>query len=147
MLGDLFLGQSTHLLWLVAGVGGLLLGVMTGELVIAALGLAAIITSIAALTVFSLTIQLLIWTILAVALTVVLRGLVPSPAGDLRPVTNGKVLRAIYPSRTGDVSYQGSIWKARCEASDMVIEIGELVHVVGREGNTLWVMPVGDGSQ
>lgn len=145
MLADLISGQSTHLLWLVAGFGGLLLGLLTGELVVAALGLAAIITSIVALTVFSLTLQVLAWTVLSVSLTVVLRGLVPSPAGDLRPVTQGKVLRPIHPNRIGDVSYQGSIWKARCELPDRLIDIGEFVHIVGREGNMLWVAPVEDG--
>lgn len=145
MLADIISGQSTHLLWLLAGVGGLLLGLITGELILAALGLAAIITSIAALTIFSTLFQLIIWTVLAVALVVVLRGLVPSPAGDLRPVTNGKVLRAIAPNSVGNVSYQGSIWKARCEIPDVTIDAGELVQVVGREGNTLWVAPLGVG--
>ncbi|MGB3615722.1 MAG: NfeD family protein [Elainellaceae cyanobacterium] len=140
-MGDIFSGQSSHLLWLLAGVSGILLGVMTGELVVAALGLAAVITSIAALTVFSLTLQVTIWTVLAVALAVVLRGFVPSPAGDLRPDTHAKVLRPIYPGQTGDVAYQGSIWKARCQAPDASIETEQPVQVVGREGNTLWVIP------
>ncbi|MEO0409106.1 MAG: NfeD family protein [Cyanobacteria bacterium P01_A01_bin.135] len=134
--------QASHLLWLVAGVLGLLLGVTTGKLVIAALGLAAVITSIVALTVFSLVLQVIIWAILATVLAIELKDLAPAPVKkDVRPPPHGKVLRPIYPGQTGEVAYQGTTWKARCQVPDAVLEMEQPVQIVGREGNTLWVMP------
>ena len=140
------MGQASHLLWLVAGVVGLLVGVTTGKLMVAALGLAAIVTSIVALTLFSVPLQIAIWVVLAIALTIVLRSFVPAPVTDFRS-NQGKVLQAIYPGQTGNVSYQGTTWKARSHITDVVLESQQPVQVVGREGNTLWVMPNVDASQ
>lgn len=134
--------QSNDTLWLIGGLVFLGLGIFIGEPGIAAIGLAAIITAIAALSVPSLAIQLIIWSILSVALAVVLRGLVSRKPRDYQQPTEAEVTEMIPAGRNGEVSYEGTLWKAKCSIPDLSIDQGELVHVVGRQGNTLIVMPV-----
>jgi membrane protein implicated in regulation of membrane protease activity len=133
--------SNIHILWLIGGFVFLALGLMIGEPVAAALGIAAIITAIAALTVSSISIQLLIWGVLSIALSVVLRGMVPKKSKDLRSNIEAIVSETIPKGGLGVVSYEGAIWKARCQISDITVTPGQTVHVVGRQGNTLLVMP------
>lgn len=114
---------------------------LVGEPSIAGLGIAAIITAIAALTVTSFTAQLLLWGVLAVSLSVVMRGMVPREAKDLTPTTDAEVSEPIPSGGVGLVAYQGSLWNARCQISDVAIAAGDTVQVVGRQGNTLIVLP------
>jgi membrane protein implicated in regulation of membrane protease activity len=140
-LVTLLQNQPAHILWLLVGLGFLGIAMLVAEPTVSALGIAALITAIAALTVPSLGIQLLIWGILSVSLSVVLRGLVPRESRDLRPPTEAEVSRTIPSGGTGEVSYEGSLWRARCQVSDVAIAVGQIVHVVGRQGNTLIVLP------
>lgn len=133
--------SNIHILWLVGGFIFLGLGLVIGEPVAAALGLAAIITAIAALSVPSVLMQLLIWGILSIALSVVLRGMVPKKSKDLRGNIDAIVSETIPKGGLGVVSYEGAIWKARCQISDITVTPGQTVQVVGRQGNTLLVMP------
>ncbi len=133
--------SNIHILWLVGGFVFLGLGVVIGEPVAAALGLAAIITAIAALSVPSILMQLLIWGVLSIALSVVLRGMVPKKSKDLRGNIDAIVSETIPKGGLGVVSYEGAIWKARCQISDITVTPGQTVQVVGRQGNTLLVMP------
>jgi membrane protein implicated in regulation of membrane protease activity len=52
--------------------------------------------------------------------------------------TTGKVLSRLGPE--GQIELSGEIWKARCAAG---AEVGQAVTVVGRDGLTLIVEPVG----
>jgi membrane protein implicated in regulation of membrane protease activity len=70
-----------------------------------------------------------------------MRGMVPKESSDLRPSTEAEVVIDIPPGYAGEVAYEGSLWKARCQVSDIAIPTGEQVHVVGRRGNTLIVIP------
>lgn len=94
-----------------------------------------------ALTVTSFTVQLLLWGVLAVALAVVMQGMVPREAKDLTPSKEAEVSEPIPSGGVGMVAYQGSLWNARCQISDVAIAAGETVNVVGRHGNTLIVLP------
>jgi membrane protein implicated in regulation of membrane protease activity len=133
--------SNIHILWLVGGFVFLGLGLVIGEPVAAALGIAAIITAIAALSVPSIIMQLLIWGVLSVALSIVLRGMVPKVSKDLRSNIEATVSETIPKGGLGVVAYEGAIWKARCQISDIAITSGQIVHVVGRQGNTLIVLP------
>ncbi|HEY9631113.1 MAG: NfeD family protein [Oscillatoriophycideae cyanobacterium NC_groundwater_1537_Pr4_S-0.65um_50_18] len=133
--------SNIHILWLVGGFIFLGLGLVIGEPVAAALGIAAIITAIAALSVPSVLTQLLIWGVLSIALSVVLRGMVPKKSKDLRSNIDAIVSETIPKGGLGVVSFEGAIWKARCQISDITVTPGQTVHVVGRQGNTLLVMP------
>ncbi|MEM9212867.1 MAG: NfeD family protein [Cyanobacteria bacterium P01_F01_bin.150] len=138
---DFLANQPSHNIWLVGGLIGLLFGMFIGEPGIAAIGLAAIITAIAAISIQQLTLQLIIWGVLSAALTILLRGMVPKESTDLRPVSDGEVVKEIPQGYAGEVAYEGSLWRARCQVSDITIPVGEQVHVVGRQGNTLIVIP------
>jgi membrane protein implicated in regulation of membrane protease activity len=119
----------------------LFLNLLVFEPTIAALGIAAIITAIAALSINSFGIQLLIWSILSVALAVILRGMVPRESHDLDPPTKAEVSVSIPRGGMGEVAYEGTLWSARCQVSDVAIAAGQTVYVVGRQDNTLLVMP------
>lgn len=136
-----FIADQPYALWLILGILFLVLGMTVGEPVVASLGIAALITAMAALTVTSLPIQIVIWGILSIALAVVLRGLVPKRARDLRPSTEATVSETIPRGGVGLVSYDGALWKARCQISDITISPGEVVQVVERQGLTLIVLP------
>lgn len=138
---ELLQSQPAHILWLLAGLGFLGIAMMIAEPTISALGFAAIITAIAALTVSQFGTQLLIWGILSVSLAGVLQGLVPRESKELEPATEAEVSEAIPPNGVGEVTYEGSYWRARCQVSDVAIAVGQIVHVIGRQGNTLIVLP------
>ncbi len=134
--------QSSHTLWILGGISFLGLGLFVGEPSLAAIGLAAIITAIAALSVPSISIQLVIWSLLSVSLAVVMRGMVPQQETDFRRQVEAEVTGVIPPRRYGEVAFEGSLWKAKCQIPDLEIPEGEIVHVVGRQANTLIVLPL-----
>lgn len=136
-----FISEQPYALWLVLGLLFLILGMIVGEPVVASLGIAALITAMAALTVTSIPTQVVIWGILSMALAVVLRGMVPKRAKDLNPNPEALVSEIIPQGGVGLVSYEGALWKARCQISDITISPGETVQVVGRQGLTLIVLP------
>jgi membrane protein implicated in regulation of membrane protease activity len=133
---------SSFTVWMIVGFVFLLLGVSVGEPTAASLGIAAIITAIASLSVASTAVQVVLWGILAIALTVVLRGMVPISSRDEQPDTEAVVSEMIPRGGVGWVSYEGSLWKARCQISDVEIGRSETVQVVGRHGLTLIVLPI-----
>jgi membrane protein implicated in regulation of membrane protease activity len=128
--------------WIILGFIFLLLGLTVGEPTAASLGIAAIITAIAALTIPSVSLQVVLWGVLSIALTIVLRGMVPTPTRDGQPDTQAVVSEAIPQAGVGWVSYEGALWKARCQISDIAINSGQTVQVVGRQGLTLIVLPM-----
>lgn len=139
---DLVIQQSSHTLWIIGGVAFLGLGLFVGEPSLAAIGLAAIITAIAALSVSSISIQLIIWSVLSVSLAVVMRGMVPQQETDFRRQVEAEVTSFIPRGRAGEVAFEGSLWKAKCQIPDLEVPEGEIVQVVGRQANTLIVLPL-----
>jgi membrane protein implicated in regulation of membrane protease activity len=135
------LSEQRSYSWLLAGLLFLGLGTVVGEPVVASLGIAALITAIAAITVKSLVIELILWGVLSICLIIVLRGMVPKENRDLSPDAEATVSEIIPKGGIGIVTYEGSLYKARCQISDIVIMPGEVVQVVGRQGLTLIVMP------
>ena len=132
---------NIHIYWLIGGLVFLGLGLVVGEPVAAALGIAAVITAIAALSVPSVVIQLVLWGILSIALAVVLRGMVPKQSKDLRHSIEATVFETIPKGELGVVTYEGALWKARCQISDISVAPKQVVHVIGRQGNTLIILP------
>jgi membrane protein implicated in regulation of membrane protease activity len=136
-----FLSEQRSYAWLLAGLLFLGVGAMVGEPVVASLGIAALITAIAAITVKSLIIELILWAVLTICLIIVMRGMVPKENRDLSPDAEATVSEIIPKGGVGIVTYEGSLYKARCQISDIMIMPGEIVQVVARQGLTLIVMP------
>jgi membrane protein implicated in regulation of membrane protease activity len=138
---QLFSSQPAHILWVLSGLMFLILCIPIGEPGIAALGFAAILTAIVSLTVPDFTVQLLIWGVLAISLALIMRGMMPNQSRELDPPAEAKVSESIPPGGLGEVAYEGSLWRARCQVSDIEIGVGQIVHVIDRQGNTLIVLP------
>jgi membrane protein implicated in regulation of membrane protease activity len=135
------LSEQRSYAWLLAGLLFLGMGAMVGEPVVASLGIAALITAIAAITVKSLVLELVLWAVLTICLIIVMRGMVPKENRDLSPDAEATVSEIIPKGGVGIVTYEGSLYKARCQISDIMIMPGEIVQVVARQGLTLIVMP------
>jgi membrane protein implicated in regulation of membrane protease activity len=56
--------------------------------------------------------------------------------------TEAEALTAMMPNRPGRVLYEGTSWRAKCAEGVESIAAHEQLHVVGREGTTLIVMPI-----
>ncbi|NEQ26166.1 MAG: NfeD family protein [Microcoleus sp. SIO2G3] len=138
---QLLVSQPPQVVWLFVGLIFLLLSIVIPEVSIAALGLAALLTAIVSRAYPSVLIQIIVWGILAVALALIFRGLVPRRSKQLDPPAFAEVSETIPAGGTGEVSYAGSLWRARCQISDVELRSGEVVHVVSRQGNTLMVLP------
>lgn len=139
----MFPNLPIYLLWLTGGLLTLVVSAVAPEPTIFALGIAAVITAIAALSIPNISVQFLIWAILAVVMALILRSMVPAEsASGLEDPPEAQVQIAIPRGGVGEVSYEGSYWSARCQISDIAIAAGETVRVVGRTGNTLMVLPV-----
>lgn len=95
------MADQPYAVWLVLGFLFLILGTLVGEPVVASLGIAALITAMAALTVTSVTTQIVIWGVLSIALAIVLRGMVPKQAKDLAPSTQAIVSETIPKGEPG----------------------------------------------
>ncbi|HEY9887751.1 MAG TPA: NfeD family protein [Candidatus Obscuribacterales bacterium] len=128
--------------WLVGGLILLGFNLLIPEPTIAALGLAGLVTALVAVSITPLPHQLLIWGVLAAAFTLIMRGLLPKESKDLEPAKYARVCDPIPPGGMGRVQYEGAIWHARCQISDVAIADQVLVSVVDRQGTTLIVMPI-----
>ncbi len=133
--------QPGYLLWVLVGVLLLAVTLLVFEPTIVALGVAAMITGVAAFTVRDFGLQLLLWGVLSICLSAVLRAFVPRESRDLRPPSKAEVSISIPAGGEGEVTYEGTFWSARCQVSDVAIAAGSRVFVLGRQGNTLIVMP------
>ncbi|MDA0266929.1 MAG: NfeD family protein [Cyanobacteria bacterium] len=128
--------------WLLLGLGLLGVSLMIPNPVTVSLGCAGLVTALIALSIPALAKQLLVWAILSVAFTLILRGLVPRNSKALAPNRYARVLEVIPPGGIGRVSYDGGSWQARSQISDGAIAPEATVTVVSRQGNTLIVTPM-----
>jgi membrane protein implicated in regulation of membrane protease activity len=118
------------------------LGALIPEPSVPALGIAAILTAIAALVISSPLAQMLLWGVLSLVLASFMRSLMPKAAKTLEHDTEAWVRATIPVDGVGRVLYEGSLWQARCQVQDVAITPQQRVYVVGREGNTLLVVPM-----
>ncbi|MBD2578928.1 NfeD family protein [Oscillatoria sp. FACHB-1406] len=107
------------------------------------MGLSAFLVAIVSLRFRSLTLQIALWLLCSVLFVVLTRRfLSPKPSnlasGDDRC---GETLTEIPPGKAGRVLYEGNSWRARCGDENCAIAPSEPVYIIGREGNTLIVMP------
>ena len=128
--------------WLILGLGLLGISLMAPNPISVSLGCAGLVTALLALSIPALAKQLLVWAILSVAFTLILRGLVPQNSRALAPNRYARVVEVIPPGGLGRVSYDGGSWQARSQISDGAIAPEATVTVVSRQGNTLIVTPI-----
>ncbi len=128
--------------WLIGSCLLLGLSMLIPDPVTTSLGLAGLVTAITALRIALLPSQLLIWGVLAAAFTLLMRGMLPQESKELEASPTARVCEAIAPGEPGHVHYEGALWQARCQISDIAIAPNTQVAVIDRQGNTLIVMPI-----
>ncbi len=136
---------SPTIIWLIAGV--ILCGMeflLPTAFIELTMGLSAIAIGLLLLVVpqLSFGLQVLVWLVLSVVLTLATRRLVPKgKAATSFDAAEAKTLTEIPAGQTGRVLYEGNSWAARCSDDEVAIAPNQSVYVVGRKGTTLIVMP------
>lgn len=108
------------------------------------MGVSAIAISLLLLAVpqLSFGLQVVIWLVLSVVLTIATRRLIQKPqAHSLQDAIEAQTLTEIPAGKAGRVLYEGNSWAARCGDEDLAIAPNQRVYVIGRKGTTLIVMP------
>ncbi|MEO0407382.1 MAG: NfeD family protein [Cyanobacteria bacterium P01_A01_bin.135] len=105
------------------------------------LGLSALIVALAAIVLPQLPLQICLFLLSSVALTLLARRITPRRARSIEDAAQGTALTPIPPHQPGRILYEGSSWQARCDHPDISIGLGEPVYIVSRQGNTLFVLP------
>lgn len=135
---------SPTLLWAIAGAILCLMELFVPTAFIEfMMGLSALIVAVISLFIPSFSLQMVLWLVFSVLLVIASRRFL-SPKRSLQTLgddTEGRTLTAIEPGETGRVLYEGNSWSARCSDETMAIASQEKVYIVGRQGNTLIVIP------
>jgi membrane protein implicated in regulation of membrane protease activity len=134
---------GTPLFWVIAGVSLCILElVLPTAFIELTMGLSAIIVAIFALSVPIFSVQVALWLVLSIVLTILLRRLVPPQKHrQIEDSKEAQTLTEILPGQTGRVLYEGNSWQARCEDDDLTIAPNQRVYVLERRGTTLIVLP------
>jgi membrane protein implicated in regulation of membrane protease activity len=127
--------------WLAVGMFLIGISLIAPNPLTAALGFAGLVTALVALSVPVLAKQLFIWGILSGAMVLIFFGLTPQRPATAFSSTRANILVPIPAGGMGQVSCDGVQWNARCQISDVAIGSGQTVDVIGRQGNTLIVLP------
>ena len=141
-LQQLMTTQPNSSFWMIGGLVLLGISLLAPEPTLVAMGFAGLITALVSLSIASLAKQFFVWGILSAAITLILRGMTPRQSKALQQSQYAQVNTLIPPGGVGKVSYEGVLWNACCQISDVAISPGQMVAVVGRQGNTLFVMPI-----
>jgi len=106
------------------------------------LGFSAFAVALFALVVPQFSLQLALWAVLSVTFIWLLKRFVPKRTPyALAESTEARTLTAIPCGQTGRVIYEGNSWQARCDDPTVTIAANQPVVVLGRQGNTLFIMP------
>lgn len=137
--------MNLAIFWILLGVALCVMELMIPTAFLeSALGVSAIIVGLIVMAlpgmVFSW--QVALWMVLSLLMFLALRRFAPrrqSPA--LMDSTEARTITSIPPGSSGRVMYEGNSWPACCSDRDLAIATNQTVIVVGRQGNTLIVMP------
>ena len=107
------------------------------------MGISALLVAGASLFVSSFPLQVSLWLLFSTILVILSRRAFtprrrPSQIDEDR---EGETLTEIQPGQAGRVLYEGNSWRAKCGDEQQFLVSGEPVYIIGREGNTLIVMP------
>ncbi|NBO32105.1 MAG: NfeD family protein [Cyanobacteria bacterium WB6_1B_304] len=87
-------------------------------------------------------VQIVIWMGLSVGLMVIIRKfLIQRKVTGVEGAQLGKTLTTISKGDIGRVKYEGNSWRGRCHDNELEIPANQSVYIIGREGNTLIVIP------
>lgn len=129
-------------LWLAVGIGLIAFEIFLPELVAGPVGVAALIMAGLAFLGIPDWIQVVVWLALSIGLIWLGRRMMPhGKVMELEESREARAVSSIPPGGKGRVSYQGSLWNARCSIATLEIPAGQDLYVVERQGNTLIVMP------
>lgn len=130
-------------LWLIAGIALCALElVFPTAFIELTMGMSAIVVAVLAQFIPQIGIQVGIWLVLSISLTILLRRFLPKARNrTIEDSKEAKTLTGILPGETGRVLYEGNSWQARCADEEMAIAANQKVYVVERRGTTLMVMP------
>jgi membrane protein implicated in regulation of membrane protease activity len=127
-------------IWLVLGLGLIAAEFLFPTAFIAlVMGVSALLVAIGA-TWLPLSLQVFLWMGLSGLGVALSRGLAAQRRSNWDSRI-GETLTEILPGKEGRVIYEGNSWLARCEDTDVTIAPHQPVHIVGRQGTTLLVMP------
>ncbi|MBW4654106.1 MAG: NfeD family protein [Kaiparowitsia implicata GSE-PSE-MK54-09C] len=133
---------SHSAIWLIVGIVFCVMEfVLPTAFLEVALGLSAFIVAAAALVIPSFGVQVALWMLLSLILTLLVRRLMPKRTPRaIAESSEAETLTEILPGQTGRVIYEGGSWQARSEL-DVAIAPNQRVYVVERRGTTLIVVP------
>ncbi|MEM6255696.1 MAG: NfeD family protein [Cyanobacteria bacterium P01_D01_bin.156] len=136
--------MNLAIFWILMGVGLCVMELMIPTAFLeSALGVSAVAVGLLVLTIsIPFNWQVALWMVLSLLIFWGLRRFAPRrqpPA--LMDSTEAKTITSIPPGESGRVMYEGISWPACCSDREMAIGTGQTVIVVGRQGNTLIVMP------
>ncbi len=132
------------LLWLIASVILCLMEFLFPTAFVAfMMGISAALVALISLILPQFSLQVVLWLLFSTLLIFLSRRFFTpkknlSNLGDDR---EGQTLTMIPAGETGRVLYEGNSWRAKCADEDHDITEGESIYIVGREGNTLIVLP------
>ncbi len=136
--------MNSAIFWILLGVAlcGMELMIPTAFLE-SALGVSAIAVGLLLMVLsVPLSWRIALWMAFSLVLFWALRRFAPRrqpPA--LMDSTEARTITSIPPGQSGRVMYEGNSWPACCSDRDVAIATNQTVIVIGRQGNTLIVMP------
>ena len=136
--------MNSAIFWILLGVAlcGMELMIPTAFLE-SALGVSAIAVGLSLMVLsVPLSWRIALWMAFSLVLFWALRRFAPRrqpPA--LMDSTEARTITSIPPGQSGRVMYEGNSWPACCSDRDVAIATNQTVIVIGRQGNTLIVMP------
>ncbi|MEM9267260.1 MAG: NfeD family protein [Cyanobacteria bacterium P01_F01_bin.13] len=136
--------MNSAIFWILLGVALCVMELMIPTAFVeSALGVSAIAVGLLLMLVpVPLGWQVALWMVLSLLMFGALRRFSPrrqSPA--LMDATEARTITSIPPGQSGRVMYEGNSWPACCSDREVAIATNQTVIVVGRQGNTLIVMP------
>ncbi|MEO0867359.1 MAG: NfeD family protein [Cyanobacteria bacterium J06642_11] len=136
--------MNLAIFWVLLGVALCVMELMIPTAFLeSALGVSAVAVGLL-ITVLSMPFswQVALWMVLSLMMFWALRRFAPrQQAPALMDATEARTITSIPPGESGRVMYEGNSWPACCSDHEMAIATGQTVIVVGRQGNTLIVIP------
>ncbi|WP_204105682.1 MULTISPECIES: NfeD family protein [Spirulina sp. CCY15215] len=131
-------------LWLIAGVILCLMELLFPTAFVEfMMGIAAFIVALISLILPHSGLQIALWMIFSTLLVLLSRRIFTPKrkSATIEGKTEGETLTEIPAGETGRILYEGNSWRGKCSEESLAIAPKQKVYIVGREGNTLIVLP------